>query len=133
MVVSPKGLEPEKDCTDEGQQHIQKQTRHFVREGTPEKQDTKLSKRNKYLVMSPWLIYWLTVSCNVTLSWFSYLVKQMILCYIVKVQNLVRTASLLIFYNLFRYSGARGSVFGWGTMLNAGRSSVRMRWIFQFT
>jgi hypothetical protein len=39
MVVSPKGLKPEKDCAGNGQKHIQRQTHPLVREGAPQKQD----------------------------------------------------------------------------------------------
>jgi hypothetical protein len=51
MVTSQKGLKPEKDYTDEGQQHIQKTNPSSRQRGRPIK--TRLSKSNKYLVMSP--------------------------------------------------------------------------------
>jgi hypothetical protein len=44
MVASPKGLGPEKDCAGEDQKHIQKQTRPFVREGAPQKQDSNCQR-----------------------------------------------------------------------------------------
>jgi hypothetical protein len=53
MVTSAKGLGPEKDYAGEDQQPIKRQTRPLVIEGAPEKQDSKVSKSNKHLVMSP--------------------------------------------------------------------------------
>jgi hypothetical protein len=52
MVTSAKGLRPETDYADEGQQHIKRQTRPLVREGAPEKQ-ARTCQSNKYLVKSP--------------------------------------------------------------------------------
>jgi hypothetical protein len=49
MVVSPKGLGPEKDCAGKGQQLIQRQTHPLVREGVPQKQD-----RNCQTVINIW-------------------------------------------------------------------------------
>jgi hypothetical protein len=39
MVMSAKGLRPEKDCAAEVQQNKERQIRPLVREGAPEKQD----------------------------------------------------------------------------------------------
>jgi hypothetical protein len=49
MVASPKGLVPEKDCAGKGQQHIQRQTRPFFREGA-----TQIRDRNCQRVINIW-------------------------------------------------------------------------------
>jgi hypothetical protein len=53
LVTSSKGLGPEIDYAGEASSMYKRQTRPFIREGAPQKQDRNCQKSNKYLVMSP--------------------------------------------------------------------------------
>jgi hypothetical protein len=53
MVMSAKGLRPEKDCAGEDQQNKKKYRSVLSSERAPQKNKTVTVKSNKYLVMSP--------------------------------------------------------------------------------
>jgi hypothetical protein len=64
MVASTKGLGPEKECADKGQQRIQKTDRSSRRRGRPTSTNPQLSDSNKNVFVSPRWVFYSKTDCS---------------------------------------------------------------------